>query len=100
MTVMTRILDTCEQRALLQANSQADTRCMCVQAATLKIIHAPCGDDEFVMVDGKETVDQEEVFHLEKVTKAIYTNPHTRSTSIYRMQQLVGENVDQEHGVD
>ena len=74
---------------------------MCVQAATLKIIHAPCGDDEFVMVDGKEAVDQEEVFHLEKVTKAIYTNPHTRNTSISRcsMQQIVGENVDQKQGV-
>jgi len=36
-------------------------------AAALKVIQEPCGDEEFIMVDGKAAVDQEEVFHLEKV---------------------------------
>jgi len=35
--------------------------------AVLKVIQEACGDEEFIMVDGKATVDQEEVFHLEKV---------------------------------
>jgi len=36
-------------------------------AAALKVLHEPCGDEEFVMVETKKEVDQTEVFHLEKV---------------------------------
>ncbi len=36
-------------------------------AEALKVLHEPCGDEEFVLVETKKEVDQTEVFHLEKV---------------------------------